>query len=212
MHRAIFRDRVISELLPPLEPDGSSRLWNHFGRRFTGLSYSDADLLSKETKEFIRALFPHGLIYTSLFPEEVREVIGVVGPETKGVEKMLRRIGFESEVVPAGTLTGQLLTIARERQAQVVLLSNLPPSGFVQIRYACKRLAQIEGLVVLVGVWGTERDVEKVRARLPQGSFHVVRTLAEAAAEAGRLFQSPQVESSPERSSDVAVRPPAAAV
>ncbi len=95
MHRAIFRDRVISELLPPLEPDGSSRLWKHLGQKFTDLTYSEADLLSKDNKEFIKSLFPHGLIYTSLFPAEVREVIGVVGPETKGVEKMLRRIGFE---------------------------------------------------------------------------------------------------------------------
>ena len=95
MHRAVFRDRVISELLPPLEPDGSSRLWNQLGQKFTGLTYNEADLLSKDNKEFIKSLFPHGLIYTSLFPPEVREVIGVVGPETKGVEKMLRRIGFE---------------------------------------------------------------------------------------------------------------------
>ena len=95
MHRPVFRDRVLSELLPPLEEDGSSRLWNHFGRRFTGLTYGEADLLSKDNKEFIKSLFPHGLIYTSLLPDEVREVIGVVGPETRGVEKMLRRIGFE---------------------------------------------------------------------------------------------------------------------
>ena len=95
MHRPVFRDRVISELLPPLEPDGTSRLWNQLGQKFTGLSYSEADLLSKDNKEFIKSLFPHGLIYTSLFPQEVREVIGVVGPETKGVEKMLRRIGFQ---------------------------------------------------------------------------------------------------------------------
>jgi arginine N-succinyltransferase len=95
MHRIVFRDQIISELLPPLEPDGTSRLWNHFGKNFTGLTYSEADLLSKENKEFIRALFPHTLIYTSLFPDEVRAVIGAVGPETRGVEKMLRRIGFE---------------------------------------------------------------------------------------------------------------------
>jgi arginine N-succinyltransferase len=95
MHRMLFRDQVISELMPPLEPDGTSRLWNHFGRKFTGLTYGEADLLSKDNKEFIRTLFPHSLIYTSLFPEEVKEVIGVVGPDTRGVEKMLRRVGFE---------------------------------------------------------------------------------------------------------------------
>ena len=95
MHRKQFRDSIISELLPPLETDGTSKLWKHLGRRFTGLSYEEADRVSKNNKEFIRALFPHELIFTSLFPEDVRDVIGQVGPQTKGVEKMLRRIGFE---------------------------------------------------------------------------------------------------------------------
>lgn len=94
MHRSVFRDQVLSELMPPLEPDGTSILWEHLGRRFTGLGYQEADLLSKDNKEFIRALFPHGIIYTSLLPKEVQALIGQVGPNTRGVEKMLRRIGF----------------------------------------------------------------------------------------------------------------------
>lgn len=94
MHRSVFRDQVLSELMPPLEPDGTSILWEHLGRRFTGLGYQEADLLSKDNKEFIRALFPHSIIYTSLLPREVQAVIGQVGPNTRGVEKMLRRIGF----------------------------------------------------------------------------------------------------------------------
>ncbi len=100
MHRDIFRDQVLSELLPPLESDGTSKLWKHLGRRFTGLSYQEADHLSKDNKEFIRALFPHSLIYTSLFPDDVRKVVGEVGANTRGVEKILRRIGFKF----AGTL------------------------------------------------------------------------------------------------------------
>jgi len=95
VHRPWFRDEVLSELMPPLEPDGTSLLWKHLGRAFTGLTYQDADRLSKNNKEFIHALFPHGLIYTVLFPEEVRAVIGDVGPNTRGVKKMLERIGFE---------------------------------------------------------------------------------------------------------------------
>jgi arginine N-succinyltransferase len=93
-HRSIFRDEVVSELMPPLEPDGTSRLWEALGRRFTGLSYQEADRLSHENKEFIRALFPEEPIYASLLPAEVQAVIGQVGPKTKGVETMLRRIGF----------------------------------------------------------------------------------------------------------------------
>ena len=95
MHRDLFRDRVLSELMPPLEADGTSKLWKHLGRRFTGLTYREADRLSKENKEFIWALFPHGLIYMSLLPDEVSEVIGKVGPTARPVERMLRRIGFE---------------------------------------------------------------------------------------------------------------------
>jgi len=95
MHRPLFRAQVLSELLPPLEPDGTSKLWEALGRKFTGLTYQEADLLSKDNKEFIHALFPDDPIHTELLPADVRAVIGVVGPETKGVEKMLRRIGFE---------------------------------------------------------------------------------------------------------------------
>lgn len=93
-HRDWFRDEVISELLPPLSKDGTSRLWEHLGKRFTGLTYQEADLLSNDNKEFIRSLFPHSLIYTSLFPDDVKELIGKVGEETRGVEKILTKIGF----------------------------------------------------------------------------------------------------------------------
>ena len=95
MHRPLFRDKVLSELLPPLEPDGQSKLWEALGRKFTGLSYQEADLLSKDNKEFIHALFPDDPIHTELLPDDVRALIGQVGPETKAVETMLRRIGFE---------------------------------------------------------------------------------------------------------------------
>ncbi|MDB4954605.1 MAG: Arginine N-succinyltransferase [Myxococcales bacterium] len=95
MNRPIFRDRVLSELLPPLEPDGTSKLWEALGRRFTGLTYQEADRLSKDNKEFIHALFPDDPIHTELLPDDVRQLIGKVGPETKAVETMLRRIGFD---------------------------------------------------------------------------------------------------------------------
>jgi arginine N-succinyltransferase len=94
MHRDLFRDEVLAELLPPLEPDGTSHLWDALGRHFTGMTYAEADLLSKKNKEFIRGLFPEGTIYASLLPKVAQDVIGKVGAQTKGVEKMLRRIGF----------------------------------------------------------------------------------------------------------------------
>ncbi len=94
IRRGDFRDQLLAELLPPLMDDESSHLWEAVGRHFTDMDYKDADLLSKRNKEFIRALFPDGDIYATLLPPEAQAVIGEVGPQTKGVEKMLRRIGF----------------------------------------------------------------------------------------------------------------------
>jgi arginine N-succinyltransferase len=94
MHRDWFKDELLAELLPPLEPDGTSHLWNALGRKFTDLTYAEADRLSKGNKEFIKGLFPEGAIYASLLPEDAQAVIGKVGVQSKGVERMLRRIGF----------------------------------------------------------------------------------------------------------------------
>lgn len=93
-HRPLMRDEVVAELLPPLEPDGTSHLWEAFGRKFTDMSYSEADRLSKRNKEFVKSLFPSGDVYASLLPRDAQAVIGKVGRETRGVEKLLRRIGF----------------------------------------------------------------------------------------------------------------------
>jgi arginine N-succinyltransferase len=95
MHRQRFRNQVLSELLPPLEADGTSKLWEALGRRFTGLTYQEADRLSKDNKEFIHALFPDDPIHLELLPDDVQSIIGQVGEETRAVEKMLRRIGFD---------------------------------------------------------------------------------------------------------------------
>ncbi len=95
MRRPDFRDEVLAELLPPLESDGTSHLWEALGRHFTDLTYLEADKLSKRNKEFIRGLFPEGEIYASLLPPKAQAVIGCVGEQTRGVEKLLRRVGFK---------------------------------------------------------------------------------------------------------------------
>lgn len=92
--RDAFRDQLLAELLPPLEPDGTSHLWEALGRRFTGMSYAEADRLSSRDKDFIRDLFPLAEIHTSLFDDRARDVIGQVGGQTLGVERMLQAIGF----------------------------------------------------------------------------------------------------------------------
>ncbi len=130
MFRELFREEVLAELLPPLEQDGTSHLWEALGRHFTELTYAEADLLSKRNKEFIRSLFPEGPIYASLLPALAQEVIGKVGAQTRGVEKLLRRIGFRyaERVDPFDggphftALTDEISLVQRTRRVRVAEL------------------------------------------------------------------------------------------
>lgn len=98
MHPERFQDSVVAELLPELNPDGTSELWESLGRQFTGLDYLEADKMSRENIEFIRSLFPFEPIYTALLPEHVRDKIGKVGGPTKPVERMLTKLGFRYDL------------------------------------------------------------------------------------------------------------------
>jgi len=141
MHREWFRDEVLAELLPPLEKDGTSHLWDALGRHFTDMTYAEADKLSRKNKEFIRGLFPEGTIYASLLPKQAQDVIGKVGAQTRGVEKLLRRIGFRyaERVDPFDggphftALTDEVTLVVHTRHLKVVELireedaAALPP-------------------------------------------------------------------------------------
>ena len=95
MHAERFKSTVHSELMPPLDKNGNSPLWEAIGRRFLNMNYHEADILSRNNKEFILSLFPSENIYQTLLPMEARESIGKVGKETEPVKRMLESIGFK---------------------------------------------------------------------------------------------------------------------
>jgi arginine N-succinyltransferase len=136
-HRTLFRDEVVAELLPPLEADGTSHLWEALGRRFTGMNYAEADVLSKKNKEFIRQLFPESVIHASLLDPQAQGVIGKVGAQTRGVEKMLRRIGFQyaHRVDPFdggphfSAATDDITLVQRSRRATATLADDAGLTG-----------------------------------------------------------------------------------
>ena len=90
-----FKPMIHSELMPPLDKFGNSPLWEAVGRRFFNMNYHEADILSRNNKEFILSLFPSENIYQTLLPMEARESIGKVGKETEPVKRMLENIGFK---------------------------------------------------------------------------------------------------------------------
>lgn len=89
-----FESRVLCELTPPLTDEGRSEFWEALGRRFTGLPYQEADLLSQSHKEFIESLFPQNDIYLALLDAKARLVLGRVGEATKPAQHLLESIGF----------------------------------------------------------------------------------------------------------------------
>ena len=89
-----FEPRVLCELTPPLGEGGRSEFWEALGRRFTGLPYQEADLISQQNKEFISTLFPEEDIYLALLDSKARLVLGRVGDETRAAQHLLESIGF----------------------------------------------------------------------------------------------------------------------
>ncbi len=94
LHRAMFSDRVLAEMMAPITPDGRSTLWEYLGRRFINLTYDEADRFCQYSKEFMISLLPREEIYLTLLPPEARSVVGEVGPETLPARRMLERLGF----------------------------------------------------------------------------------------------------------------------
>lgn len=102
MSRGEFGEKVLCELTPPLGEGGRSEFWEALGRRFTGLPYQEADLISQRNKEFIKDLFPQEDIYMALLDAKARLVLGRVGEETRPAQHLLESIGFKylNEVDP----------------------------------------------------------------------------------------------------------------
>ncbi len=95
LHRELFADRILAEMMGPLTPDSGTLLWEYLGRRFINLSYKEADLFSSRSKEFLLTLWPKGEIFVSLLPPEARALIGRVGDETEPAKRMLELQGFK---------------------------------------------------------------------------------------------------------------------
>jgi arginine N-succinyltransferase len=90
-----FENFVYAQMAPPLTEEGRSEFWESLGRRFTGMPYQEADLLSQQNQEFIRSLFPEEDIYLCLLDSKARLVLGRVGQETQPALHMLESIGFK---------------------------------------------------------------------------------------------------------------------
>jgi len=127
-HLERFEPQVVAEMLAPMGPDHGNVFWDHYGRRVTGLSFREADVLSTRDKEFIRALFPETPLYTFMLPQEVRESLGATGENTRGAVRLLEQAGmhFLKQIDPFdggpyyGAATAELTPVRARRQVSAV--------------------------------------------------------------------------------------------
>lgn len=95
LHRQMFADRVLAEMMGPISADGRNPFWDYCTRCFINMTYDEADKFCQESKEFILTLFPHEPIYLTLIAPQARNVVGRVGPETEPAKRMLEKLGFK---------------------------------------------------------------------------------------------------------------------
>ena len=181
-----FEKRVLCELTPPLGEGGRSEFWEALGRRFTGLPYQEADLISQRNKEFISSLFPQENIYLALLDSKARLTIGRVGQETRPAQHLLESIGFKylHEVDPfdgGPHYAANLADISVVRDG-----SRLPISASCdRPQYSRRALAAVERDGEFRGVYGA-CDTQDGQLCLPEAAMKTLE------AEAGEsAFVSP---------------------
>jgi len=94
LHRKLFADRVLAEMMANISPEGHNTFWDYLGRRFIPLSYDEADRFCQHSHEFMLSLLPTEPLYLSLLPPIARAGVGQVGPETVPARRMLEKLGF----------------------------------------------------------------------------------------------------------------------
>ncbi len=132
LHAACFEDRVMAEMRATLDPEGRNAFWDAFGKRFTGMSYAEADRRSAVDKNFILELFPSTPFYATLLEEEVALELGQVHPETRGALHLLEQAGLHwiGEIDPfdAGPFFGAALSeVIPVRETRHVRVSREAP-------------------------------------------------------------------------------------
>lgn len=130
-----FGDKVIAELRGVVSHDGDTPFWEHLGRHFFKMSFTDADYLSATTdNQFILDLMPKYPIYVDLLPNEAREVIGRVHVDGVPAFKLLEWEGFEFERVVDIFDGGPIMQVSRSmlrttRESKVYELEVGPATG-----------------------------------------------------------------------------------
>ncbi len=127
-HRGCFERSVLAEMRAAIDAQGRSAFWDAFGRRFTGMSYTEADRRSASDKSFVLDLFPATPFYASLLDADVAAQIGHVHAEAKPALRLLEQAGMHwiGEIDPfdggpfVGAAVAKLVPVQKTARGRLV--------------------------------------------------------------------------------------------
>ncbi|MGH7391014.1 MAG: AI-2E family transporter [Candidatus Rokuibacteriota bacterium] len=156
------RDAIYDDLLIPA--------LNYLKRDREGLTEADEAFIARATHEIVEDVETMQATVAAAAPADgagPRACVRIVGCAARDradelALSMLRQVldpeRFDLEIVNAGTLTSEVVERVGRRRPVAVCVAALPPGGFAQARYLCKRLrARFPELRILVGRWGGRR-------------------------------------------------------
>jgi predicted PurR-regulated permease PerM len=83
------------------------------------------------------------------------------------LQQVLDPTRFEMQVLNATLLTAEVVAQVEQTAPAIICVGLVPPGGFAQTRYLCKRLrTMFPALPIVVGCWGAPQDAEDHLARL----------------------------------------------
>ncbi|HEX4229104.1 MAG TPA: AI-2E family transporter [Bryobacteraceae bacterium] len=115
------------------------------------------------------------------------ELIGLM------LAQVLRQIGYDTVTVRHGPVEDMLQSL-QQRHADVLFVSALPPLALGQSRTLCRRARRTNpDLKILLGLWGSIPDMEKIQERFGAGTVDsVVTSLKQAEIEVRLLSGAPK--------------------
>jgi hypothetical protein len=105
--------------------------------------------------------------------------------------KTLDERHYKTEVIPAGSLAAEMVSMVEQKQPKLVCIGAIAPGGLSHTRYLCKRIrARCPDAKILVGRWGYGENLDSARATLTAaGADRIASTLMEARDQASGLMQ-----------------------
>lgn len=125
-----FEKKVIAEMRGRVDASGYSPFYEAVGKKFLDIEFTDADYLSMKNKSFIEDLLPKFPIITNLLPEEAREVVGEVHPNTEPAKHILQKEGFASNGLvgifePGPVLVATFSEVRAVKESQVAEVGEI---------------------------------------------------------------------------------------